>query len=147
MSAYVVDVSFAPCRVEIWRAGKAPRFRFDQSLPMRAAGVLPVISASVADGPRTAMGGLVVSTGLDSAVRLDEALAGVPGAKADDVAPYGPRRARLRALSIAGELFENVPSGLRPHLEGAVGAVGAPMLARWRLRLDFPRGRLFLRRP
>ncbi|CAN5506298.1 hypothetical protein BH10PSE5_BH10PSE5_33570 [soil metagenome] len=147
LSAYVVDVSFAPCRVEIWQAGKAPRVRALRVLPMRLVGGLPVVTAAAADGPRTAVGGFVVATGLDSAVRLDEALASVPGAKAEDMAPYGPQRARLRALSLAGELFENLLSGLRPHIEDAVGAVGPPVLSRWRLRFDFPRDRLILRRP
>ena len=145
LSAYVVDVTFTPCRVEIWPVGKAPRVRAVKILPMRLVGGLPVVTAAVADGPRTAVGGFVMSTGLDSDARLDKALAGVPGAKAGDVAPYGPRRARLRALSLAGELFENLPSGLQPHIEGAVGAVGPPVLSRWRLRFDFPRGRLILR--
>lgn len=147
LAGQVVDVDFAPCRVEIWPAGQAPRFRPARSLPLRLAGGAPVVDAAVADGPRTAVGGFVVSTGLDSAVRLDAALASVPGAKAEDLAPYGPLRARLRALSLAGELFETLPAGLQPHVEGAVGAVGAPVLARWRLRLDFARGRLLLGRP
>jgi hypothetical protein len=145
LSAYVVDISFAPCRVEIWRAGEAPRVRALAVLPMRLASGVPVVDAAIADGPRTAVGGFVVSTSLDSAVRLDQALAGVPGAKAEDVAPYGPRRARLRALSLAGTLFENLLAGLQPHVEGAVGAIGPPVLSRWRLRFDFPRGRLILR--
>ncbi|CAN5679315.1 hypothetical protein BH11PSE1_BH11PSE1_26070 [soil metagenome] len=145
LSAYVVDVSFAPCRVEIWRADKAPRVRALTVLTMHLAGGLPVVDAAIADGPRTAVGSFVVATGLDSAVRLDEALARVPGARAEDVAPYGPRRARLRALSLAGDLLENLLSGLQPHVQGAVGAVGPPVLSRWRLRFDFPRGRLILR--
>lgn len=147
LAGRVVDVDFAPCRVEIWPAGRAPRFRAEKSLRLRVAGGAPVVDAAVADGPRTAVGGFVVSTGLDSAVRLDAALASVPGAKAEDVAPYGARRARLRALSLAGELFENLPAGLTPGVDGAVGAVGPPVLARWRLRLDFARGRLLLGRP
>ncbi|WP_421934684.1 hypothetical protein [Phenylobacterium sp.] len=147
LAGRVVDVDFAPCRVEIWPAGRAPRFRAERSLRLRLAGGAPVVDAAVADGPRTALGGFVVSTGLDGAVRLDAALASVPGAKAEDVAPYGARRARLRALSLAGALFENLPAGLAPPVEGAVGAVGAPILSRWRLRFDLARGRLLLGRP
>lgn len=147
LSAYVVDVSFAPCRVSIWPVGKAPRFHADTFLTMRLIDGRPVVTAAVADGPRTAVGGFVVATGLDSATRLDEALASVPGAGALDVAPYGPRRAALRALSLAGELFEALTAGLQPPVEGAIGAVGPPVLSRWSLRFDFPRGRLLLRRP
>lgn len=147
LAGQVVDVDFAPCRVEIRAPGRAPRFRPEKILAMRLKGGLPTVAGAVADGPRTVVGGLVVATGLDAPVRLDGALAGVPGASAEDVAPYGPRRARLRALSLAGELFENLPAGLTPPVEGAVGAVGAPVLSRWRLRFDFARGRLLLRRP
>lgn len=147
LSAYVVDVSFAPCRVEIWPAAKAPRFGAQSSLAMAMAGGSPVVDAAVADGPRTAVGRFVVATGLDSGVRLSEALASVPGAGAEDVAPYGRLRAELRALSFAGQLFEMLKAGLQPQVAGAVGAIGPPVLARWSLRFDFPRGRLLLRRP
>ena len=147
LSAYVVDVSFAPCRVEIWPAAKAPRFRAERRLAMAMAGGSPVVDAAAADGPRTAVGRFVVATGLDSAVRISEALASVPGAGAEDVAPYGRRRAELRALSFAGRLFEMLKAGLQPQVAGAVGAIGPPVLAHWSLRFDFPRGRLLLRRP
>ena len=147
LSPYVVDVSFAPCRVKIWPAGKAPRFPAEIRLAMRLIAGRPVVAAAVADGPRTAVGGFVVATGLDSAVRLDEALASVPGAQALDVAPYGPRRAELRALSLGGGLFEALSAGLEPTVEGAVGAVGSPVLSRWSLRFDFPRRRLLLGGP
>ncbi|WP_340645618.1 hypothetical protein [Phenylobacterium sp.] len=147
LSAYVVDVSLAPCRVEIWRAGRVPKFRAETRLKMRLIGGAPVVNAAAADGPRTAVGGFVVATGLDSPVRLDEALASVPGAKADDLAPYGPRRARLRALSFAGGVFEGLGAGLQPHVDGVIGAIGPQVLLRWSVRFDFPRGRLLLGRP
>ena len=51
-------------------------------------------------------------------------------------------RAQLRAASFAGTLFENLPSGLA-DME-ADGIIGAPLLARWRLRFDFPGGKLLL---
>lgn len=144
LASYVVDIGFAPCRVDLWRRGQAPRFRSEHSLPMHLRDGLPTVIAAVADGPRAVVGGFVVSTGLDSAVRLDEALASVPGGRARDLAPYGPRRAQLRALSLAGELFEALAAGLQPHSEGAAGVIGAPVLERWDLRFDFPRRRLLL---
>ena len=146
LSAYVVDVSFAPCRVEIWPAAKAPGFRAERRLAMGLAGGAPVVNAAVADGPRTVLGGFVVATGLDSAVRLSEALASVPGARAEDVALNGRLRAELRALSFGGQLFEMLKGGLQPPVAGVVGAIGPPVLSHWSLRFDFPRGRLMLRR-
>ena len=48
-------------------------------------------------------------------------------------------------MSFAGALSENLPAGLmkaeNPRL---AGQIGAPLLARYRLRFDFPAGRLLL---
>ena len=63
LSAHVVDVSFEPCRVEIWPADRAPRFGADRRLAMTMAGGSPVVDAAAADGPRTAVGRFVVATG------------------------------------------------------------------------------------
>jgi hypothetical protein len=69
------------------------------------------------------------------------------GGKPDAVLPYGPARAKLRALSFAGELWENLPAGLTPTANlptGALGEIGPAVLAGWRLRFDFAEGRLWL---
>ena len=89
------------------------------------------------------------STGLDAAVRLSRSVAEVPGAaEPGKLGPYGPVRAELRALSFAGALFENLPAGLLYEDDTArLGAVGPSVLARWRLRFDFPAGRLELYPP
>ncbi|MFZ3006904.1 MAG: hypothetical protein WA047_12045, partial [Phenylobacterium sp.] len=52
LSAYVVDVSFAPCRVRIWPPGRAPGFPADTRLAMPLRAGRPVVTAAVADGPR-----------------------------------------------------------------------------------------------
>jgi hypothetical protein len=81
-------------------------------------------------------------------VRLRDDLAAAPGAaNRDSLYPYGDARPRLRALSFAGDLFENVWSGLLPKAgSGAVGEIGAPVLAHYRLRFNFPAMRLTLAR-
>lgn len=141
LAAYVVDVSFSPCRVAIHPLGEAPRFGAGTSL---ALGRNATARASVADGPRTLTGEFVIATGSDTAVRIDERLASIPGAeKPEAFLPYGEGRAELRAASFAGALFENLEAGLTPAAETA-GVIGAPLLSRWRLRFDFPRGRLLL---
>jgi len=147
LAGYVVDVSFAPCRVALYRPGHEPAFGRGLSLPMRRLGGLPVVTARVSDGASVLEGDFVPASGADTAVRLDPRLAQVPGAaRAQDVAPYGARRAQVAALTFAGRRFERVAGGLLDATDapGAAGVVGAPALALWRLRFDFPRGRLRL---
>ncbi|KRB52113.1 MAG: hypothetical protein V4514_15685 [Pseudomonadota bacterium] len=146
LSGYVVDISFAPCTVAIYPLRKAPAFKAKASLPLvRGAGVA-LARAAVSDGPHALGGDFVIATGADTAVRVDARLASVPGAaKPQDVLPYAEGRAKLRAASFAGVLLENLDGGLVMDGPAAAGVIGAPLLARWRLRFDFPRGRLLLR--
>ncbi len=144
LAGQIVDIDFAPCRVTIWEPGKAPRFQADQILAMPMVNGQPTVMAAVADGPRPAVGQFGLSTGLDAAIRLDEGQARVPGARLEDLAPYGARRAQLRALSFAGTLFETLPAGLEPSAEGRLGTLGAQVLSHWHVRFDFSRGHLLL---
>ena len=142
LAPYVLDVRFAPCRVALWRPGGAPRFPHGARMGLSWREGRPVAAAAVADGRRAFSGDFVPATGSDTPVRLRDDLADAPGAaKRDGLYPYGALRPRLRALSFAGELFENAPSGLLPRagFDGA-GEIGAPVLAAWRLRFDFPAG-------
>lgn len=149
LKAYVVDVSFAPCRVTLSPAGRAPRFGAARSLPMGWVADRPVVAAAVADGPRTFSGAFTPATGADTALRLSDAVASVArAAKPKELYPYGVYRPRLRALSFGGVLSENLPAGLIKAEDPALaGQIGAPLLARYRLRFDFPAGRLLLGRP
>ncbi|MFN3511626.1 MAG: hypothetical protein ACK41C_01165 [Phenylobacterium sp.] len=142
LSGHVVDVTFDPCRVTIY-AGRAPRFGDGAVVPLRPDRIEAVARAAVADGPRALAGEMRVSTGGDAAVRLDTRIA--TAADAESLAPHGPRRARLRALSFGGELFEQVSAGLIGTEDPAlIGEIGPQALSRFRLRFDFPRRRLHL---
>lgn len=146
LAGRVLDVSFTPCRVRISAPGAEPPFHPAATLPLVWRAGRPIAPAAVSDGRRTVAGGFVISTGSDTAVRLREGLAQAPGASPPEaVYPYGAARPRLRALSFAGDLYENLPSGLEaaPDLD-ADGEIGAPLLARYRLRFDFAHGRLDL---
>jgi hypothetical protein len=149
LKAYVVDVSFAPCRVTLSPAGHAPHFGAARSLPMGWVADRPVVAAAVADGPRTFSGAFTPATGADTALRLSDAVASVArAAKPKELYPYGVYRPRLRALSFAGLLTENLPAGLIKAEDPALaGQIGAPILQHWRLRFDFPAGRLLLGPP
>lgn len=149
LKAYVLDVSFAPCRVTLTLAGHAPRFTAQASLAMSWVAERPVIAAAASDGEHTQAGGFTPGTGADTGIRLSDAVASAPGAaKPKELYPYGILRPRLRALSFAGRLDENLPAGLLKAEDPALlGQIGAPLLSRWRLRFDFPAGRLLLGAP
>ena len=149
LAGRVLDVRFAPCRVNLYDARRAPAFGHGVSLPLAWRAGRPVTPATVADSRRTLAGDFVVATGADTPVRLRDDLADAPGAaKRETLYPYGPVRPRLRALSFAGDLYEVEPSGLAAKAElDAAGEIGAPVLAHYRVRFDFVHGRLELVRP
>jgi hypothetical protein len=143
---YVLDVSFAPCRIALRAPGHTRRFRAAATLPIQWIADRPTIRAAVSDGPRNLAGAFTPATGADTAVRLSDDIASAPGAaKPKELYPYGVLRPRLRALSFAGDLSEQVAAGLvKAEVPGLTGVIGAPTLARYRLRFDFPAGRLLL---
>ena len=143
---YVLDVSFLPCRIRLSAPGRAPPFRAATRLPMAWVAGRPVVRASVADGPRAFAGAFTPAIGADTAIRLSDVLAQAPGAaKPKELYPYGVLRPKLRAFSFAGVLWENLPAGLvKAEDAGLAGQIGTPVLARYRLRFDFPRGELLM---
>ncbi|MFL5296579.1 MAG: hypothetical protein ACJ798_09395 [Phenylobacterium sp.] len=143
---YVLDVSFAPCRVALRTSGQAGPFPSRVTLPIAWTADRPVVDATVSDGTRTLTGAFTLATGGDTAVRLSDALAAAPGAaKPKELYPYGVLFPHLRALSFAGSFSENLAAGLVAAEDpGLAGELGTPLLSRWRLRFDFPRSRLLL---
>ncbi len=143
---FVVDVSFSPCRVTLRPAGQAPHMRAQAILDLGWVANRPVIRAAVADSVHAMTGVFAPATGGDTAVRLSDAVASAPGAaKPKELYPYGVLFPRLRALSFAGALSENIPAGLlKAEDPGLTGEIGAPLLSHYRLRFDFPAGRLIL---
>jgi len=146
LKAYVVDLNFAPCRVALREPGKAPAFGRATVLPLTWIGGLPSVDAKVSDGATAFSGAFALATGSDTAARLSDAYAAAPGAATPrEVYPYGVLRPRLRALSLAGAVAEVLPSGLiKPADPELAGELGAPLLYAWRVRFDFPAGRLLL---
>lgn len=142
----VVDVSFSPCRVWIGPAAMARPFTPAAEAPMGWAGGLPVVLASVTDGASTWPSDFTPATGLELSLRLDDRFAAAPGAaKPQELYPGGVWRARLQALSFAGDLYPEVDTGLvKGPADGPAGLIGGPVLAHYRLRFDFPAGRLLL---
>ena len=143
---YVLDVRFAPCRVRLSLPADAGPFPGQTTLPLAWAGGLPVVEAAVSDGARTLKGLFAPGVGADRAIRLSDSLAQAPGAaRPKELYPYGVLAPRLGSLAFAGALAVDLPAGLMTLGEpGLAGQIGAPYLARYRLRFDFPGGRLLL---
>jgi hypothetical protein len=145
LRGYAVDLEIEPCRIALHPAGQAPRLGHAKTLPLTWFGGAPAVTASVADGPRVITGAFVLATGSDTAVRLNDHLAAAPGAaKPQELYPYGQLRPRLRALSVAGDIAEDLPAGLIKADPAESGEIGAPLLFAWRVRFDFPAGRVLL---
>ena len=149
LSGFVLDVQYAPCRVALWRREDAPPPPAGQTLPMALSpDGRPLLAATVADDVQTREGPFVLATGLDVTARLADDQAAVPGiAKPIELEPGGVALRPLRALSFQGELWENMAVGLVPRADlppDALGEIGPAVLARWRLRFDFPRAQLTL---
>ncbi len=146
LHAYVVDLSFAPCRLALHVPDQAPAFRAATALPLTWVAGVPAVTASVSDGPHAVSGAFALATGSDTALRLSDAVAAAPGAaRPREVYPDGVLRPRLRALSLAGQIAEHLPAGLlKAENPALLGEIGAPLLWAWRVRFDFPAGRLLL---
>jgi len=146
LQAYVLDVRFSPCRIGLYPAGAAPRFPASAALPLQWVAGRPVVEAEVSDGVGVLKGGFAPGVGDDTPVRLSDAVAAVPGAATPkELYPGGVLRPRLASLAFAGARLQQVPGGLTPAEDAALlGVIGAPLLAHYRLRFDFPAARLLL---
>lgn len=142
---FVVDVQFSPCRVRLSRPGTAPAFGAARTLPLAWDAGRPVVQAEVADGQRLLRGPFTPATGVPAAVRLAEDLASVSGTdRPQELQPTGVWLARLPELGLAGAGFRDQAAGLEPAVGEAAGAIGGPVLSRYRLRFDFLGGKLLL---
>jgi hypothetical protein len=123
LAGQVLDVRPDPCRVRLEPAG-GPR---SGGLPVALLDGVPYVQAAASDGKRSVSGLFRVSTG--SPV--------VTSALAEGSA--------LRALSVNGQLFENLAAATAATPDAnAAGAIGEPVWSHWRMRLDLKRKRLWL---
>lgn len=147
LSGFVLDVRYSPCRVALHRPGRAPPMHGGLSLPMGRFGPLPLAPGSVTDGRAGARGPWIVAVSQALPARLNEAVASAPGAtKPDELYPGGAWTAELAGLAFAGHVVQGARAGLlrQADADGALGAIGSPVLSRWTIRFDFPAGRLIL---
>jgi hypothetical protein len=144
LRGFVLDLSFAPCRVALYPPGRAPAFR-GTALAITWDEGLPTVPAAVSDGARELRGPFVVATGANVPVRLTDDLAQAPGlSRPNEVYPQGVWLARLEALTFAGVRQRGLGAGLMKPQGEIAGVIGGTALARFRLRFDFPAGRLMV---
>ncbi len=140
---FVVDVSFAPCRVRLSRSGGAPAFR-GRSLELGWDQGRPTAIASVSDDAHEVTGVFVIATGANAPMRLADDLAQTPPGASQELYPDGVWLARLPQVTFAGRTGRDVAAGLMKPDGDVVGVIGGQVLANFRLRFDFPAGRLIV---
>lgn len=141
----ILDLSLAPCRVALFAPGRAPWRRPAETVALGQAGSRPLIRATVTDGPTVRQGWFLLATSSDVALRLSrDAVILPPLTELEPLMPHGARRGSVRALSVAGQLAETVPTSLDVPEDGILGRIGPQVFAGWTLRLRS--GRLELRR-
>lgn len=141
LKGFVVDVAYAPCRIRLSRPGQAPRFK-GRSLNLGWDLGRPTVPAAVADDQRRISGRFVVATGANVPVRLADDLAQTGAAEAKELYPEGVWLARLPEVDFAGATGRDVAAGLMKPEGDVVGVLGGAVLAHFRLRFNFPAGKL-----
>jgi hypothetical protein len=134
---FLFDVQTSPCRMRLSRRAPA-RWAGSVRLRVTRIGGVPAIPAAISDGATSRRGLFAIDTASRESRIAEAKLSRLPPRGAD---PH----ARLRALSVGGQLFEQIPAGLAagapPDLAGAIGEA---VWSRFRLRLDQRRGWLEL---
>ncbi len=146
LADYVVDLSFAPCRLSLRR--RAPAAKALATLPVRTVTGVPTLTATIFDGKKARTGAFAIDTGA-AGVRIAAAAARFSrlSARVDPLSRDHPP-ARLAALSLAGQVFQDQPAALQTDAPaGLLGGIGTQVWSRYRLRLDLRRGRLQLFAP
>jgi len=142
LKGFVVDVDYAPCRVRVSPAGKAPRFsgrRYDLGWDLGR----PTARAAVSDDAHRISGRFVIATGANVPVRLADDLA-QGSAETKELYPEGAWLARLPEVDFGGARGRDVAAGLMKPEGEVVGLLGGQVLAHFHLRFDFPAGRLLV---
>ena len=136
LRGFVVEIDPSPCRLRLLRRPSGA-WRGSVRLAVREAGGRPLAPASVSDGLKVRSGEFALATA-DWTTQVDGRLSRPQ--PADATAPV-----RLRAVEVAGRLFEQVPAEVRPQAsDEALGSIGMAVWSHWRLRLDMKSGRLDL---
>jgi hypothetical protein len=143
LEPFVVDIDFTPCRLRLSRRthgalSGAVRLR------VRTISKVPTVTAAISDGVTSAQGPFAIDTA-SAATRIAAASLSRPPSAGADPASRDTPPARLRAISLAGRLFEHTPAGLMADAPpGLSGAIGDGVWSRFHMRLMLRRGWLEL---
>jgi hypothetical protein len=145
LAGLVVDLQAEPCRLRLSAPDEARRFRGRVTLPIELRDGVPFVPASVSDGKTGKAGAFRVDTGSAFPVTFNPDAAHLATADGRPSPAKSLAPGNLRALAFGGVVFENQTAGLRSDVPApAIGAIGEPIWARFRLRLDYGRRRLWL---
>ncbi len=137
---FVVDLDFSPCRIDFVRQAKRHRHGAVRTAIVWVAGA-PTIGAAIADREGTSLAGrFAIDTAAVGSRIADARFTRPLPSGADPASPARPP-ARLRALSVAGDLFEETPAGILPGAPpGLAGTIGLAVWTHYRMRLDLAAG-------
>jgi hypothetical protein len=132
LAPYVVEITTDPCAVTLTHE-RRPSWPGAFRLPLRRIGGAPAVRAAVSDGAASGSGWFAIDTAAYG-VRVSAAAYARTPAPRDDPRLEPP--ARLRALSLGGLLFENLPAWVAPDAKPSLaGAIGEAVWSRYRLRI------------
>lgn len=150
LSRFVVEIDVSPCRIRLtpWtarRRGERRRRRATR-LAVAIVGGRPLAEARITDGVGVSSGLFALDTASWPTTLFGDRLSRQPPATG------APPLIRLRAMTLGGRLFEQIPAEVFPldardaaseatlQTAAARGAIGLSVLSGWRLRLDMHDG-------
>ncbi len=138
LAGFVTEIEINPCRVRLSRRAGQP---WPIRLPLKTISGALTVPAAISDGATSRTGWFAVATGQPGVTVAGAKLTREPSKEGD---PDWPP-ARLRAVSLGGLLFEQVPAGVSDQPSpGLAGSIGEAIWSRYRMRLDPARGILSL---
>lgn len=161
LAAYVVEIDWSARRVRLldperFRVPEAVAAEDEAVLPARMAGNRPVVTITLGGAPLEVLldtgASFGVLLGAEAAGRLGVRARPAPGLRAVGVrGAIDVQFALLDEVGLGGLLFGPVPAvvapeGLRQQGTANDSLVGQDLLATCTLRIDYPRGRIWLRR-
>lgn len=144
LAPFTADIDFSPCKVRL-RRGRPALLSGGVRLKMWEMAGVPAVEAAISDGAVSRKGLFAIDTASAGTRVAGATLSRSPPAGVDPADRETPP-ARLRAVSLAGLLFEQTPAGLAPDApRGLDGAIGIAAWSRFHLRLAIGRGWLDLK--
>jgi hypothetical protein len=136
LERFTVDIDWRPCRIRLWRDHPGVPAGATR-LSLRAVDGRGLVPAFVSDGVAVRADGFAIDTSRWASLITDAHLS-----RPEDIKPgEAAEPVRLRALELAGRLFEQVPAAVPANVaEREPSTIGLAVWSRWRMRLDLGDG-------